>query len=65
MQTASATVIDFEAYRARKEKRQREAAAGNFPTGLFAPSMPVAWMPVWFVPVYYPVGAMAASTASG
>jgi hypothetical protein len=64
MKTAAATVIDFEAYRARKLQQQREAAGGPLP-GNFFPAGPIAWMPVWFVPVYYPVGALSAGTASG
>lgn len=64
MQTTSATVIDFEAYRARKLKKEREIVGSNA-AGLFPAPTAIAWMPVWFVPVYYPVGGLSAGTASG
>ncbi len=46
MQTESATVIDFEAYRNRQKARQVDAGGG------LMPAFPVAWVMVWFAPVF-------------
>jgi hypothetical protein len=63
MNSATATVIDLEAYRARK--RERETAPANTPPQLPALVPSMGWMPVWIVPVFYMVGAMPAGAASG
>jgi hypothetical protein len=62
--TATAKVVDFEAYRARKERSERESAASKVPAFSAMP-FPVAWMPVWVVPVFYVVGGLSAGAAYG
>ena len=56
MSAATAKVIDFQAYRSAKLAEQRPASSG-----MTMPAMPMvapmAWLPVWFVPMYF-VGAM-------
>ena len=61
MKTALANVIDLEAYRSeRAAKRQvAEAARPDLPSPL-----PIAWVPVWFMPVVCMMGAPPASAAS-
>jgi hypothetical protein len=57
MQSAAAEVIDLQAYRAVRAAR-RQAGTG-MPAYL---PLPVALVPVWFVPVYL-VGAQTVSAA--
>ncbi len=64
MSSAGATVIDFAAYRERKLKREREVAAVPIGAPSF-PAGPIAWMPVFLVPVFYMVGGLSAGAAYG
>jgi hypothetical protein len=60
MQTASAQVIDLQAYRSERAARRTNAAAAEQVNT--AVSMQVAWIPVWFMPVFF-FGASPASFA--
>jgi hypothetical protein len=55
MSAATAKVIDFQAYRSARLAEQRPAS-----NGVAMPVMPMfapmAWLPLWFVPMYF-VGA--------
>jgi hypothetical protein len=64
MDSAAPTVVDFEAYRARKLKRERATPQTDAPHFLAMPA-PIAWMPVWVVPVFYMVGGLSADVARG
>ena len=60
VQTASAQVIDLQAYRSDRAARRSNAAAAESRDGAVA--MQIAWIPVWFMPVFF-LGALPASFA--
>ena len=59
VQTASAQVIDLQAYRSDRAARRSNAAATESRDGAMA--MQIAWIPVWFMPVFF-LGALPASS---
>ena len=52
MPAASAQVIDFQAYR-NSRRPQQAGPASDMPVAMMPWMTAMAWVPVWFVPVYF------------
>ncbi|RJG40548.1 hypothetical protein D3Y55_25015 [Mesorhizobium sp. DCY119] len=52
MSTQSAEVIDLQIYR-RERIAKREILLRDLQQTIMPGAMPMAWVPVWFMPVYF------------